>query len=525
MKIQTPDKHFNFAQSVIDANLSRPDKAAFIDDSRQLTYAQLSSNIRRFANALKALNIQQEQRVLLVMHDTIDLPVAFLGCLYAGVIPVIVNTLLQTSDYAYMLAHSHARAVFVTDVLYTNIENALMTNSDKPDYDIPVIVAGDAAVAPKNTASFSSLLEGHSEQNKPAGNHRDDIAFWLYSSGSTGRPKGTVHTHANLYWTAELYGKKTLHIRESDITFSAAKLFFAYGLGNGLTFPLSVGSTVILMAERPTAEAIFKRLTVNKPTLFFGAPTLFASMFASPLLPTMSEVNLRACVSAGESLPEALGTRFKEHFECDILDGIGSTEMLHIYISNKHGDVRYGTTGKPVTGYQIELRDIQGQPVSPGTIGDLYVRGPTAALMYWTNREKSLNTFMGEWTKTGDKFICDEEGYYIYVGRSDDMLKVSGQYVSPIEVESTLMSHDAVLECAVVGKPDDEGLIKAHAYIILNIDQSPSDTLAKELQNFVKQRLTPHKYPRHVHFVTELPKTATGKIQRFRLRSETDTPQ
>jgi len=523
METQAPDKHFNFAQFIIKNNLSRPGKAAFIDDSRQLTYAELTSNIRRFASALSSLNIQREQRVLLVMLDTVDLPVAFLGCLYAGVIPVIVNTLLQTSDYAYMLEHCHARAVFVSEVLYPGIEKVLQINSEKTDTDIPVIVSADTTAAMPKTASFSSLLENHTEQDKAARVHRDDIAFWLYSSGSTGRPKGTVHTHANLYWTAELYGKQTLQIRDTDVTFSAAKLFFAYGLGNGLTFPLSVGATAILMAERPTAEAIFNRLTVHQPTLFFGAPTLFASMLASPQLPARSEVNLRACVSAGESLPEALGTRFTEHFKCHILDGIGSTEMLHIYISNKHGDIHYGTTGKPVIGYDIELLDAQGQPVPQGTIGDLYVRGPSAALMYWTNREKSLSTFRGEWTKTGDKFICDKRGYYIYVGRSDDMLKVSGQYVSPIEVESTLMSHDAVLECAVVGKADDQGLIKAHAYIILNMDQQASDVLAKELQQFVKTRLTPHKYPRYVHFVTELPKTATGKIQRFRLRSEPDS--
>lgn len=522
MKIQAPNKHFNFAQSVIKINTSRAGKVAFIDDYRQVTYAELATSIRQFATALTSLNIQQEQRVLLVMLDTIDLPVAFLGCLYAGVIPVIVNTLLQSSDYAYMLEHSHARAVFVSDVLYPNIESALQTNFEKTNHDIAVIISGEVMDAAPNATSFSSLLEKHAEQNEAARVHRDDIAFWLYSSGSTGRPKGTVHTHANLYWTAELYGKQTLQIRETDITFSAAKLFFAYGLGNGLTFPLSVGATVILMSERPTAEAIFKRLTVHQPTLFFGAPTLFASMFASPQLPARSEVNLRACVSAGESLPEVLGTRFTDHFKCFILDGIGSTEMLHIYISNKHGDVHYGTTGKPVTGYDIELRDAQGQPVPAGTIGDLYVRGPSAALMYWTNRDKSISTFLGEWTKTGDKFICNEQGYYIYVGRSDDMMKVSGQYVSPIEVESTLMSHAAVLECAVVGKPDDEGLLKAHAYIILNEEHMPSDALAKELQQFVKARLTPHKYPRYVHFVKDLPKTATGKIQRFRLRTEID---
>ena len=522
MKTQSPDQSFNFAQFVIDINSSRPDKVAFIDDSRQITYAELASNIRRFASALSSLNIQQEQRVLLVMLDTIDLPVAFLGCLYAGVVPVVVNTLLQSSDYAYMLGHSHARAVFVSDALYPNIKKTLQINSKKPEADIPVIISGDATSATPGVASFSSLLEKHTEQAEPAETHRDDIAFWLYSSGSTGRPKGTVHTHANLYWSAELYGKQTLQIRETDITFSAAKLFFAYGLGNGLTFPLSVGATCILMSERPTAEAIFERLTVHKPTLFFGAPTLYASMLASPQLPDRSEMNLRACVSAGESLPEALGTRFTDHFKCQILDGIGSTEMLHIYISNTHEDVHYGTTGKPVPGYEIELRDAQGLPVPQDTIGDLYVRGPTAALMYWTNREKSRSTFLGDWTKTGDKFICNEQGYYIYSGRSDDMMKISGQYVSPIEVEATLMSHDAVLECAVVGKPDDAGLLKAHAYIILKEEREASDDLAKELQQFVKARLTPHKYPRYIHFVAELPKTATGKIQRFKLRAEID---
>ena len=353
----------------------------------------------------------------------------------------------------------------------------------------------------------------------PADTCADDIAFWLYSSGSTGRPKGAVHTHANLYWTAALYAQPVLGLSENDVCFSAAKLFFAYGLGNALSFPLSVGATTILMAERPTPAAVFARWRTHQPTVFFGAPTGYAGMLASPDLPPREAVALRLCSSAGEALPREIGERFTAKFGCEIIDGIGSTEMLHIFLSNRPGDVRYGSTGKPVPGYQVELRDEAGQVIeATETIGDLFIDGPSAALMYWSDRRRSVTTFLGHWTRSGDKYFRDADGYYVYAGRGDDMLKVSGQYVSPFEVESTLMQHAAVLEAAVIGIDDENGLTRARAFVVLKDAKQAGDALAAELQAFVKSRLAPHKYPRQIDFLAELPKTATGKIQRFRLR-------
>ena len=348
----------------------------------------------------------------------------------------------------------------------------------------------------------------------------DEMAFWLYSSGSTGRPKGTVHTHANLHWTAELYGKPVMGLTENDVMFSAAKLFFAYGLGNALTFPLSVGATTILMAERATPPAVFLRLIEHRPTIFCGVPTLYAAMLSSPELPRREAVALRRCISAGEALPREVGERFAARFGCDILDGIGSTEMLHIFLSNLPGHVRYGTTGKPVPGYDVELRGEDGLPVGDDAIGDLYIRGPSAALMYWESRERTLATFQGPWTKSGDKYTRGSDGYYTYAGRSDDMLKVSGQYVSPFEVEAALMRHDAVQEAAVVGRTGSDGLTKTLAYVVLKPGQGGDAQLAQALQAFVKDQLAPHKYPREIRFLPELPKTATGKIQRFKLRED-----
>jgi benzoate-CoA ligase len=366
---------------------------------------------------------------------------------------------------------------------------------------------------------LDDLIDAATPAAKAAATGCDDIAFWLYSSGSTGKPKGTVHTHANLYWTAELYAKPILGIAESDVVFSAAKLFFAYGLGNGLTFPLSVGATAILMAERPTADAIFARLVKHRPTVFYGVPTLYANMLVSPNLPARADVAIRICTSAGEALPREIGERFTAHFGCEILDGIGSTEMLHIFLSNRAGAVEYGTTGRPVPGYEVELRDDAGHAVPDGEVGDLFIKGPSAAVMYWNNREKSRATFLGEWIRSGDKYCRLPNGCYVYAGRSDDMLKVSGQYVSPVEVEMVLVQHDAVLEAAVVGV-DHGGLVKTRAFVVLKREFTPSEILADELKAFVKDRLAPHKYPRDIVFADDLPKTATGKIQRFKLREQ-----
>jgi benzoate-CoA ligase len=318
--------------------------------------------------------------------------------------------------------------------------------------------------------------------------------------------------------TAELYGRQVLGVTEADILFSAAKLSFAYGLGNALTFTLALGATGVLMAERATPAAVFRRLVERRPTIFYGVPTLYASMLASPEFPRKADLALRACVSAGEALPAELGKRWKDKTGVDILEGIGTTEMLHMYISARHGDVRYGATGTPVPGYELRLVDEEGRPVRRGELGELQVRGPTSAAYYWNNREKSRSTFLGPWFRSGDKFRQDEDGYYVYCGRGDDMMKVSGLFVSPAEVEAALVSHEAVLEAAVVGRADDNQLIKPKAFVVLKGSASPSDELKLALQQHIKDRLAPYKYPRWIEFIPELPKTATGKIQRFKLR-------
>jgi benzoate-CoA ligase len=505
-------ERFNIAAHLLAVNAERGAKVAYIDDTTRLTYAELDERVRRCAAGLQRLGLRSEDRVLLALHDSIDFPIAFLGALYAGIVPVAVNTLLTADDYAFMLEHSRARAALVSRALWPTIGKAVASARRRAP-GLAVIASGPGAEI-DGARPFGELLEAE-PLVEPADTLADDFGFWLYSSGSTGRPKGTVHTHANLYWTAALYGTPVLGLREDDVCFSAAKLFFAYGLGNALTFPLSVGATTVLMAERPTPAAVFKRWTEQRVTVFFGAPTGYAGMLATPGLPERSQVALRLCSSAGEALPREIGERFKARFGCDIVDGIGSTEMLHIFLSNRPGDVNYGSTGRAVPGYTLRLVNEAGADVAPGEIGDLYVSGPSAAVMYWAQREKSRATFQGEWTKTGDKYSVDERGCYVYAGRSDDMLKVSGIYVSPFEVEATLMQHPAVLECAVFGKLDADGLTKTKACVVCKPGHA---VLEAELQAFVKDRLAPYKYPRFIEFLDELPKTATGKIQRFRLR-------
>ena len=514
--VTAPPPQFNIGQHLLSVNASRSDKAAFVDDHGTLSYGQLDGRARRVAAALLAAGIKREERVLLLMQDSNDWPVSFLGAIYAGIVPVAVNTLLTADDYAYMLEHSRAQAVLVSGALLPAVTTAMT----KSDHEVrKVVVSHPIAPLHPSEQEFEAFVNSTSPLARPASTSCDDPAFWLYSSGSTGRPKGTVHSHANPYWTCELYGKAVLELRESDVCFSAAKLFFAYGLGNALTFPMSVGATVLLMAERPTADATFKRLRGEvggaRPTVFYGAPTGFAGMLASPELPSRDQVAIRLVSSAGEALPADIGERFKEHFGVDIVDGIGSTEMLHIFLSNRPGQVRYGTTGWPVPGYELQLRGDDGNDVPDGEPGDLYIKGPSAAMMYWANREKSRETFQGGWTKSGDKYIRNGDGTFTYGGRSDDMLKVSGIYVSPFEVEATLVQHPAVLEAAVIGKEDAEGLVKTKAFVVL---KAGGATTEAELKSFVKDRLAPYKYPRFIEFVKELPKTATGKIQRFKLR-------
>ncbi|NUA25475.1 benzoate-CoA ligase family protein [Cupriavidus basilensis] len=507
---------YNAAADLLSRNLAagRADKVAYVDDAGLLSFAALDQRCRRFAAALLHAGIRPEERLLLCALDTVDFPTVFLGCLLSGVVPVAVNTLLTVDDYAYMLDHSGARAAVVSAPLASVMRDAIGKAGTAPALILAAPDAGSAGPGP-NVAEMAAQgmpLEG------AAATRPDDIAFWLYSSGSTGRPKGTVHTHGNLFHTADLYARQVLGLREDDVVFSAAKLFFAYGLGNALTFPLAVGATTVLMAERPTPQAVFRRLREQRPTVFCGVPTLYAGMLAASDLPGRPDVALRVCTSAGEALPKDIGDRFRALFGCDILDGIGSTEMLHIFLSNRPGDVRYGTTGKPVPGYALRLLDEAGQPCAAGEIGDLFIKGPSAALMYWGNRDKTRDTFVGEWTRSGDKYQQDADGYFIYAGRSDDMLKVGGIYVSPFEVEAVLALHPAVLEAAVIGVADADELVKPKAFVVLRPGQSWHEGMAAELQAFVKSRLAPYKYPRQIECVAELPKTATGKIQRFRLR-------
>ncbi len=506
-------REYNAAHDLIERNLAagRANKIAYIDDSGRYTYAELAQRVNRAANALLALGLDMDSRIMLAHVDTIDFPSVFLGAIKAGIVPIAANTMLSSADYRFMLQDSRARALIVSEALLPSFAPLLADAR----FLKHVIVSGRDA---HGNLHLQTLLEKASDRCDPAQTTCDDACFWLYSSGSTGTPKGTVHLHASLIHTAELYAKPILGIRENDVVFSAAKLFFAYGLGNALTFPLAVGATAVLMAERATPAAVFKRLKEHRPTVFYGVPTLYGMMLASPELPRREEVALRVCTSAGEALPADIGKRWTEHFGIEILDGIGSTEMLHIFISNRPGEVRYGTTGKPVPGYSIRLVDEQGNLVSAGELGELQISGPSSAIHYWNNRPKSLATFVGAWTRAGDKYSVDADGYYTYGGRSDDMLKVSGMYVSPFEVEAALVTHPDVLEAAVIGVPDENELIKPKAFIVVKAGVHADAALAETLKQHVKDRLAPYKYPRWVEFLTELPKTATGKIQRFKLR-------
>ena len=505
-------REYNAAFDLLESNLraGRAAKIAYIDDHGTLSYGELAHRVKQFAHALTRLGIEREQRVLLCLQDTVDFPVAFLGCIWAGVVPVAVNTGLRPVDYQYLLSDSRAKALVISHCLLpqfspilssiSNLKHIILSDGEEPSHE-----------------SIDAMVSSGPCAEQPAATCCDDACFWLYSSGSTGTPKGTIHLHSSLIQTAELYARPILGLHEQDVIFSAAKLFFAYGLGNALTFPLSVGATAVLMRDRPVPEAIFARLIQHRATIFCGVPTLYASILATQL-PAAASLNLRGCVSAGEALPKEIGERWRRHFAVDILDGIGSTEMLHIFLSNRFHDIRYGTTGDPVPGYEIRLVDDTGTDVEQGQLGELLVAGPTSASGYWNNRAKSLHTFSGRWTRSGDKYYQDANGHYVHAGRADDMLKVSGLYVSPTEVESVLLTHPCVLEAAVIGSEDGNGLVKPLACIVLKDPVTASDALADQLKQHVKSLLAPHKYPRRVEFLAELPKTATGKIQRFKLR-------
>ena len=504
-------RSYNAAHDLLSRNAHRPGKVAFIDavSGQQLSFGELAEQAHRFANALRAQGFAPESRVMLAMLDTVEWPVVFLGCILAGVVPVAVNTLLTTQDFDFMLRDSSAQGLVVSNALLGAFE-PLLSNSDSLQ---TVIVAGSPDSS--SNKGLAQLILAQPATKTVAATCSDGVCFWLYSSGSTGAPKGTVHLHSHLVQTAELYGRGVLGIEESDVVYSAAKLFFAYGLGNSLTFPLSVGATTVLLPARATTADVFGILKKYQPTIFYGVPTLYAAMLADPARPARSELNLRLCTSAGEALPAQIGTKWTAHYGCEILDGIGSTEMLHIFLSNRPGAVRYGSTGQAVPGYALRIVADDGRECGVGEIGELQINGPSSALMYWNNRAKTKATFAGDWTRSGDKYTVDADGYYTYGGRSDDMLKVGGIYVSPFEVEASLMTHAAVLEVAVIGTKDADELVKPKAFVVLKAGQLAS---ADELKAHVRQQLAAYKYPRWIEFVNELPKTATGKIQRFKLR-------
>ncbi|MBI4276082.1 MAG: benzoate-CoA ligase family protein [Rhizobiales bacterium] len=508
-------RDYNFAADILARNLAagRANKAAFIDTRGSWTYGQLADRVERFSAALRALGIAREQRIMIALTDTIDWPTAFLGAIKAGIVPVPVNTLLTEDDYKFMLTDSRAKALVVSEALYAKFGGIIKSCPDLAH----VIVSGDNAQGHKR---FEDVVVSAKPDGATAPTTRDDMCFWLYTSGSTGKPKGAVHVHASLPLTADLYGTPIAGLKESDVIHSVAKLFFAYGLGNAMTFPMSVGATVVLNAERPTPDGVSALLKKHPITVFFGVPTFYGAFLASPAAPQRSELKLRRAISAGEALPPDIAKRFAERYGVEISDGLGTTEMLHIYLTNRPGATKYGTTGRPVPGYEIKLVGDDGNPVKKGEMGELYVRGPTSAIMYWNNREKTRSTFLGEWTRSGDKYLEDDEGYLVCCGRQDDMLKVSGMYVSPFEVEAALLTHPDVLEAAVVAWPDEQKLIKPKAFVVLKKPGGESEALARTLQDHVKSKLAPFKYPRWIEFRSDLPKTATGKIQRFKLRAE-----
>jgi 4-hydroxybenzoate-CoA ligase len=504
---------YNAATWLLDRNVDegRGNKLAFTDTVSELTYGELQKQSCRLANLLRRLGVRREERVAMIMLDTVDFPIVFLGAIRAGIVPVPLNTLLTADQYAYVLADCRAKVLFISEALLPVIKDIV---GRLPDLE-HVVVAGKDAHGHKQ---LSDELARESDSFATAATHPDEPALWLYSSGSTGMPKGVRHLHASIAATADTYAKQVLGIREDDVGLSAAKLFFAYGLGNALTFPMSVGATTILNSERPTPALMFALMKKYNPSVFFGVPTLFSAMLNDEALKSeRGGAKLRLCTSAGEALPESVGNSWKSRFGVDIIDGVGTTELLHIFLSNAPGDIKYGTAGRPVPGYKVRLVNESGGDVADGEIGELLVDAPSAGDGYWNQRSKSLRTFEGPWTRTGDKYIRDAEGRYTFCGRADDMFKVSGIWVSPFEVESALITHPSVLEAAVVPEADPEGLLKPKAFVVLRAD-AKTEGLHEALKEHVKQKIGPWKYPRWIDVVDNLPKTATGKIQRFKLR-------
>ncbi|KZY32637.1 4-hydroxybenzoate--CoA ligase [Roseovarius sp. HI0049] len=504
----------NAALYFVDRHIEegRADKVAFREADgakRSLTYGQLAQEAARFGGALERHGVRREERVAMIVQDQIEFPVIFWGAMKAGAIPVPLNTLLSTQVYDSILSDSRASILVVSEALWETVAPAVQDNR----YLRAVVVIGDA---PEGTESYQAFCKDAPEIETVEAS-ADELAFWLYSSGSTGAPKGVRHVHSSLQATAECFSRDVLGMTEDDIVYSVAKMFFAYGLGNAVSFPMSVGATTVLAAGRPTPDLVFRIMKEEKPTIFCGVPTLYAALVAEQeKAGAKPDHCIRLCTSAGEALPREVGERWHRLWGAHIVDGVGSTEMLHIFLSNRPDDIVYGTSGLAVPGYEVRLVDEHDEDVAEGEVGELLVRGPSSAEGYWNRRHKSMSTFAGHWTRTGDKYERTAEGRYVYCGRTDDMFKVSGIWVSPFEVEQTLVEHPSILEAAVIGRADDQDLIKPAAYVVLKEGAETVD--AETLKGFVKDKIGMWKYPRWIEVVEELPKTATGKIQRFKLR-------
>lgn len=505
---------YNASTAFLDENLAagRGEDTAILYEGQTYTYAQTLEMTNRLGNALLSLGLQREQRVLLLLLDSPEFVASFFGGMRIGSVPIPTNTLLKPADYLYLINDSRARILIAHEPLAEQVREI---RSDLR-FLKHMIVVGEPR---DDEIGYHDLVNGQSAELQPAETHKDEIAFWLYSSGSTGFPKGAVHLHHDMLFCSDLYARNVLDIQADDRTFSVAKLFFAYGLGNNLYFPFRVGGSTVLHPHAPKPEEMFRVIDRNKPTLFYCVPTMYAAMLQIKNAEDRYDLSsLRLCVSAGESLPAELFYQWKERFGVEILDGIGSTEMLHIYLTNWAGKVVPGSSGTAVPGYEVKIVDDDGQPVPDGEIGNLWVKGDSSSPFYWNKHEQTKFAMRGEWFVSGDKYRRDEAGHYWYSGRSDDMLKVGGIWVSPVEVENTLIEHPAVLEAGVVGRDDDDGLVKPKAFVVLAEGHEGSDALAEELTDFVREKIAAYKRPRWYEFIDGLPKTATGKIQRFKLR-------
>ena len=521
-RAKTPSKFnfssiFNAAIPFIDRHLTeqRGEKIAIQTETSSVTYQELAEQVNRCGNMLLDRGLKPGHRLLMVVKDTEAFLYLFWGAIKAGIIPVPTNTLLRNDDYAYMIDKTQCQALCYSPEYETEISLALDKSPHKPEL---VLLEG---ISPSEETSLERALANSATILAPHPASAEKDCFWLFSSGSTGRPKAAVHRHRDMVVTSELYGIGCLNIKEEDIFYSAAKLFFAYGLGNAMTLPLWVGGTIILDHRKPTPELTFKNISKYTPTLYFGVPTLYASLlnYSDELAPKPDLNCIRACISAGEALPADILVRWKERFGTDILDGIGSTEALHIFITNRLNQTMPGTSGLLVPGYDARILDESDRDLGPGEVGRLVVKGPSIARCYWEDDEQTTQTMKGEWLETGDTYTKDENNVFTYCGRTDDMMKVGGIWCSPFEIESELISHPLVLECAVVAKLDEAKLIKPAAFIVLNDRNEGSESLKKELTSYLRNNLAPYKFPRWITFVKELPKTATGKVQRFKLRT------